>query len=76
VFTNGSLVHGPAYEEAESFEKLPDVRNASELGWAPRVSLDELIEETAGYYRQHPDRRADSLPTRATPPGSTRSVID
>jgi nucleoside-diphosphate-sugar epimerase len=76
VFTDGALVHGPAYEEAESFEKLPDVRNASELGWAPRVSLDELIEETAEYYRQHPDRRADSLPTRATPPGSTRSVID
>lgn len=58
VYADATEVHGPDYEEAESFEKLPDIHNAAELGWAPRVGLDELIEETAEYYRLRVDRRA------------------
>lgn len=58
VFTDATTIYGSDYEEAESFEKLPEIRGAAELGWAPRVDLDELIEETAVYYRTRVDRRA------------------
>ena len=36
--------------EAEPFEKVPVLGAALELGWEPRVGLDELILETARYY--------------------------
>lgn len=58
VFTDATTIYGSDYEEAESFEKLPEIRGAAELGWAPRVDLDELIEETAAFYRTRVDRRA------------------
>ena len=53
------LVHGPLYEEAESFEKVPVLDAASKVGWAPTIGLDELIVETAEFYRQHEDPRTD-----------------
>lgn len=53
------LVHGPLYEEAESFEKVPVLDAASKAGWAPEIRLDELIAETAEFYRQHEDPRTD-----------------
>jgi nucleoside-diphosphate-sugar epimerase len=51
------LIHGPLYEEAESIQKLPVLDAAQAVGWAPRVTLDELIDETALYYRVRDDAR-------------------
>jgi nucleoside-diphosphate-sugar epimerase len=51
------LIHGPLYEEAESIQKLPVLDAAAAVGWAPRVTLDELIDETARYYRVRDDAR-------------------
>ena len=31
------LIHGPLYEEAESFQKLPVLDAAAAVGWAPRI---------------------------------------
>jgi nucleoside-diphosphate-sugar epimerase len=53
------LVHGPLYEEAESFEKVPVLEAASNVGWVPEIGLDELIAETAAFYRQHEDPRTE-----------------
>jgi nucleoside-diphosphate-sugar epimerase len=55
VFADPRSIHGPLYQEAESFEKLPDIGNAQELGWAPEIGLQRLIEETASYYGTHAD---------------------
>ncbi len=55
--TDGKQVYGPLYMEAESFEKVPVLRAAPRLGWEPVVSLEELIMETAGYYRALGDYR-------------------
>jgi nucleoside-diphosphate-sugar epimerase len=51
------LIHGPLYEEAESFEKLPVLDAAANVRWQPRISLDDLIDETALYYRVRDDAR-------------------
>jgi nucleoside-diphosphate-sugar epimerase len=53
------LVHGPLYEEAESIEKVPVLEAASSVGWSPVAGLDELIAETADFYRQYEDPRTD-----------------
>jgi len=50
-------IYGPLYFEAESFEKLPDIKKAMSLGWTPKQSLDEIILETAEYYRANTDTR-------------------
>lgn len=55
--TSGADVYGPRYQEAESFQKLPDIERARELGWRPRRSLDDLIFETAEFYQHNPDTR-------------------
>lgn len=57
VMTSGAEIYGPRYQEAESFEKVPDIGRALELGWSPRRGLDDIILETASYYRQHHDTR-------------------
>jgi nucleoside-diphosphate-sugar epimerase len=57
VHVDGKEVHGPEYEEAESFEKVPVLGAARELGWEPRVGLDELVLETATHYRTREDYR-------------------
>lgn len=57
VRIDGKEVYGPMYMEAESFEKVPILGAALELGWEPRVNLDDLILETAAYYRTHEDYR-------------------
>ena len=57
VHVDGKSVYGPLYCEAESFEKLPDIRHASDLGWSPTQSLDEIILETAEFYRAAWDTR-------------------
>jgi nucleoside-diphosphate-sugar epimerase len=57
VHIDGKKVYGPMYMEAESFEKVPVLSGASELGWTPEISLDELILETADYYRTQGDYR-------------------
>jgi nucleoside-diphosphate-sugar epimerase len=60
------LIHGPLYEEAESFQKLPVLDAAAGVGWAPRIRLDELIDETALYYRLRDDaREAAAVPLDA-----------
>ncbi len=57
VHIDGKKVYGPMYMEAESFEKVPVLGGALELGWEPQISLDELILETAAYYRNEGDYR-------------------
>ena len=57
VHVDGKEVYGPMYMEAESFEKVPALGGASELGWEPEVGLDELILETADHYRTRVDYR-------------------
>lgn len=57
VRADGREVHGPLYMEAESFEKVPVLGAATDLGWEPRVGLDELILETARYYATREDYR-------------------
>ncbi len=57
VRADGREVHGPLYMEAESFEKVPVLGAATRLGWEPRVTLDELILETARYYATREDYR-------------------
>jgi nucleoside-diphosphate-sugar epimerase len=60
------LIHGPLYEEAESFQKLPVLDAAAAVGWEPRITLDALIDETALYYRVRDDARdADAAPLDA-----------
>ena len=59
VNIDGREVYGPMYLEAESFEKVPALGAASQLGWQPRVSLDDLILETADYYRTQEDYRQE-----------------
>jgi nucleoside-diphosphate-sugar epimerase len=56
-YTDATKIYGPQYEEAESFEKLPEIKNAAALGWQPEVTLDELIDETITYYQSHADMR-------------------
>jgi nucleoside-diphosphate-sugar epimerase len=51
VNIDGREVHGPLYAEAESLERVPVLANALQTGWEPRVSLDDMILETADYYR-------------------------
>ena len=60
------LIHGPLYEEAESIQKLPVLDAAKAVGWAPTITLDELIDETALYYRVRDDaREAAAVPLDA-----------
>ena len=59
-------IHGPLYEEAESFQKLPVLEAAVAVGWEPRIDLDALIDETALYYRMRKDARdAEAAPLDA-----------
>ena len=60
VYADATKIYGPQYEEAESFEKLPELKNAAALGWQPRMDLDALIEETIAYYESHSDLRGAS----------------
>ncbi len=64
------LIHGPLYEEAESIQKLPVLDAATAVGWAPSITLDELIDETALYYRV----RDDALEASAVPPDAGARV--
>lgn len=57
VFADSKAIYGPQYDEAESFEKLPELKNAKDLGWEPQVTLDELIVETIEYYTENADMR-------------------
>jgi len=50
VMTDAKTIHGPLYEEAESFEKTPVLEASLALGWEPHVKLDTLIQETIDYY--------------------------
>lgn len=45
--TSGKRVFGPRYEEASAGTKLPDAARAAATGWAPEVSLREIIARTA-----------------------------
>ena len=62
VQADATKIHGPLYFEAESIEKVPKLCAAPELGWEPRVTLDQLILETAAYYRERQDVRAGDAP--------------
>ncbi len=58
-YVDGKQVYGPMYMEAESFRKVPVLEAATDLGWRAEVSLDELIMETARYYRLREDYRQE-----------------
>ena len=62
VYADAKKIHGPAYEEAESFEKLPVLAAATELGWEPVADLDTLILQTVEYYRNEDDLRGALAP--------------
>ncbi len=57
VLVDAKEIHGPMYEEAESFQKLPREGAAQRLGWKPLVTMDELIIETIDYYAERADSR-------------------
>jgi nucleoside-diphosphate-sugar epimerase len=57
VYADATEIYGPQYEEAESFEKLPELKNAAALGWQPKMNLDTLIQETIKYYTSNADLR-------------------
>jgi nucleoside-diphosphate-sugar epimerase len=59
VRADARTIHGPLYEEAESFHKMPVLGVAAELGWRPLLDLDALIRQTADYYRRRSDARAE-----------------
>ena len=59
VYADAKKIHGPDYEEAESFEKVPALGAALEVGWSPQIGLDDLILETAYYYRRRKDYREE-----------------
>jgi nucleoside-diphosphate-sugar epimerase len=59
VYADAKEIHGPEYHEAESFEKVPVLGAASDVGWSPQAGLDELILETANYYRTREDYRQE-----------------
>lgn len=46
VLVDGKSVHGPDYEEAEGFVKLPDITAARAWGFDPRTGLTELVERS------------------------------
>jgi nucleoside-diphosphate-sugar epimerase len=62
VHADARAIHGPMYEEAESFEKVPVLDAALAIGWEPIADLDALICETAAYYERHTDLRAADAP--------------
>ena len=66
VYADAKEIHGPYYEEAESFEKVPALGAALEVGWRPHVGLDELILETADYYRSRKDYRKEQEEIQAS----------
>ena len=57
VHLDPKAVYGPLYAEAESFEKLPDVKRVTSVGWSPQQSLDDIILEVAENYRRRRDPR-------------------
>jgi nucleoside-diphosphate-sugar epimerase len=62
VHVDATKIHGPLYAEAESIEKIPVLCAATDLGWTPRIGLDELILETAAFYKERRDIRAGDAP--------------
>lgn len=66
VSADAKLIHGPMYEEAESFEKVPSLGSAPKLGWRPEVGLDDLIVETAAFYQEREDYRQGRESHRGT----------
>jgi nucleoside-diphosphate-sugar epimerase len=62
IYADAKKIHGPAYEEAESFEKLPVLAAATALGWEPIADLDTLILQTIEYYRSQDDMRGALAP--------------
>lgn len=57
IYVDAKRIYGPMYMEAESFEKVPVLKAAREVGWEPDIDLDQLILETASYYRDRADYR-------------------
>ncbi|ADU06395.1 NAD-dependent epimerase/dehydratase [Micromonospora sp. L5] len=56
ALVDSQSIHGPRYFEAESFRKMPDLTLATELGWKPRVGLDNLILDAIEYARSRQSR--------------------
>ncbi len=52
VYLDGKEIYGPLYEEA--FDKLPNVsRIERELGWRPKYSLADIVQDVIRYYAAH-----------------------
>ena len=62
IHVDAQAIHGPMYIEAESFEKIPVLEAALAIDWKPERGLDDLILETAEYYRGRQDKRGANAP--------------
>lgn len=62
IKVDGKSVHGRMYMEAESFEKVPVLGAAGDVGWAPEITLDRIVLETADHYRHNIDMRGADAP--------------
>lgn len=50
-------LHGSQYRDAESVDKLCRLSTSASWGWAPQQTLDDLIDQTATFYRHARDAR-------------------
>lgn len=51
TFTDGATVYGALF--AEAADKYPDATKAmTELGWRPRIGIDETIDDVIAYYSE------------------------
>ncbi|MEX2303051.1 MAG: NAD-dependent epimerase/dehydratase family protein [Bryobacterales bacterium] len=59
VHLDGKEIYGPLYEEA--FDKLPNITKIeTHLGWKPRFTLDEIIQDVVAYYTKRAPMTAGS----------------
>ena len=62
IHVDAQAIHGSMYIEAESFEKIPVLEAALAIDWKPERGLDDLILDTAEYYRGRQDKRGVNAP--------------
>ena len=56
-----TTIYGPLYTEAASRIKICDIGRARSLGWSPSKSLEEIISDTADYFRENRDIRGSDV---------------
>jgi UDP-glucose 4-epimerase len=67
IYVDPKSIYGPLYEEAN--DKFPDAEKAiKELGWQPKYSRDETIQQTVEYFRQLPPSLRERLSGKVESP--------